>query len=1078
METSQGEEDKEMDSHVEEGCSNETLAFMELAIEQAKDALNSLEVPVGCVIVVDGKVIASGRNRTTETRNATRHAEMEAIDVLLEQWQKNGLSTSEVAETFSKCTLYVTCEPCIMCAAALSILGIKEVYYGCANDKFGGCGSILSLHSSSSQPLNSGEIAQRKDFKCTGGVMAQEAVSLLRSFYEQGNPNAPKPHRPLIEICVTFDLVTMGSSMYTEFGFFEWKFGCRVLYLVDVASIDFTPFYAFNHGKQNLFCEGMILKFGICAQNIVNNPTNAVKKLLQKKRNNYSCLFSFPRSPHPPTISKMSESSAPNFVYSRRKLEGNSTDFLQAITKRSGEDCPHVINSDGSSVAVKEHHLVCEDEHENEAVRVPLIPPIVCNGADSPCPLCFGRSTQLITISSVSKSSALNFAYGRRKLQGNSVPFLSAKDLAMAKSSGEDCLSLINSDGSSAACKCLISQQEHGAAFKPCLPVYSREDSPCPLSLQKSHQLPTVNTMSESSQCNFVYRRSRLQGNSVTFLSAQVPAMEKRSREDCLSEIISDRLSAVHKKQSVITSHEYGAAVILPPPVFNREDSPCPLSLKRSPPLPTASTMSKISAGNFVYSRRKLRGNSVTFLSAQVSGITKRSGEDCLSVISSDGPLLAVKEARAVSLDQHESEAGGALPRPPLVCCGEPHVSKSDSASGCSLVEDLGSDEASKNSRPKIIEVDSFSSSRSNMELVSVSPKTEGDDNGECSSSSVMAAEVAGKDQSEADRCTSILKRPRAFEGVLPGRTRASAKRIGDGSGSSSYWSCKKCFHTEAPVKLLICDNCEDSFHLSCCNPRVKRIPVDEWLCHSCLKKKRTIPKEKISRKPLNIIGDLGRRRNASFAGESNPITLMLRDTEPYTGSVRVGKGFQVEVPEWPGPIIKYVVLLILLNFESVKQISYEERVGTFILKGNKPDAEGLGLTSMFNVMEELEVVIDSLWNRNCSDVDTVGEPVVLDPSNFVSLQELKSNKPSKLGSFGNWLQCREVIDGATDGGNVTICGKWRRTVAEVGLAPLRVPETHDSDFWLHSLKSKLMTENASAVSFGIPFMRTVLHLR
>lgn len=55
---------------------------------------------------------------------ATRHAEMEAIDVLLEQWQKTGLSVSEVAEKFSKCTLYVTCEPCIMCAAALSILGI------------------------------------------------------------------------------------------------------------------------------------------------------------------------------------------------------------------------------------------------------------------------------------------------------------------------------------------------------------------------------------------------------------------------------------------------------------------------------------------------------------------------------------------------------------------------------------------------------------------------------------------------------------------------------------------------------------------------------------------------------------------------------------------------------------------------------------------------------------------------------------------------------------------------------------------------------------------------------------------
>ncbi|KAJ4833186.1 tRNA(adenine34) deaminase [Turnera subulata] len=143
-----------MDFPKEEGDSSKTIAYMELAIEQAKDALNCLEVPVGCVIVEDGKVVASGRNRTTETRNATRHAEMEAIDVLLEQWQSNGLSISEVAKKFSNCTLYVTCEPCIMCAAALSIIGIKEVYYGCPNDKFGGCGSILSLHSSSFQPLS------------------------------------------------------------------------------------------------------------------------------------------------------------------------------------------------------------------------------------------------------------------------------------------------------------------------------------------------------------------------------------------------------------------------------------------------------------------------------------------------------------------------------------------------------------------------------------------------------------------------------------------------------------------------------------------------------------------------------------------------------------------------------------------------------------------------------------------------------------------------------------------------------------------------------------------------------------
>ncbi|KAJ0985300.1 hypothetical protein J5N97_003656 [Dioscorea zingiberensis] len=172
-------------------------AFMELALDQARIALENLEVPVGCVIVEDGNVIASGRNRTTETRNATKHAEMDAIDSLLEKWQKIGLDHLQVAQNFSKCDIHVTCEPCIMCASALSILGIRKVYYGCGNDKFGGCGSILSLHENNSENLSRSEVSNRKGFQCTGGIMSEKAVALLRSFYEQGNPNAPKPHRPV-----------------------------------------------------------------------------------------------------------------------------------------------------------------------------------------------------------------------------------------------------------------------------------------------------------------------------------------------------------------------------------------------------------------------------------------------------------------------------------------------------------------------------------------------------------------------------------------------------------------------------------------------------------------------------------------------------------------------------------------------------------------------------------------------------------------------------------------------------------------------------------------------------------------
>ncbi|XP_039169586.1 tRNA-specific adenosine deaminase TAD2-like [Eucalyptus grandis] len=86
-------------------------------------ALDSHEVPVGCLIVEEGHLTATGRNSTNEAHNATRCAKMEALDVLLEQWQRIGFLSAEVAEKYSACSLYVICELYIMCAAALLIIG-------------------------------------------------------------------------------------------------------------------------------------------------------------------------------------------------------------------------------------------------------------------------------------------------------------------------------------------------------------------------------------------------------------------------------------------------------------------------------------------------------------------------------------------------------------------------------------------------------------------------------------------------------------------------------------------------------------------------------------------------------------------------------------------------------------------------------------------------------------------------------------------------------------------------------------------------------------------------------------------
>ncbi|KAG6735792.1 hypothetical protein POTOM_061540 [Populus tomentosa] len=661
-------------------------------------------------------------------------------------------------------------------------------------------------------------------------------------------------------------------------------------------SIECTPFHVSDQGNRIYFgLDACIAKrSGEDCPYVINSdgPSVAVKE---------HCVVS--EDEHEPyqvlnlaSVSSVSKSAATNFVYGKTKLRQNSVSFLSAMAKTCGEDCLSVISSDGPSAARKEQRLI--SIHVCGAAVVPHPP--VCNIADSPCPLSSQRSPQLPTVSTMSESSACNFVYSRKKLRGNSASFLSEQVPAMAKrSGGEDCLSLISSDGPSAARKeqCLICQHEHGAALMPPPTVYNKDDSPCQFCLQRS-QLPTASVMSEISACNFIHSRRRMRGKSVTFLSAEVPGIMKRRREDCLSVISSDGPSLAVEEAHVVSQdhrdqHERGTGgALMPPPIaYNSEDSQCRLSLQGTPQLPTSSTMSEISAHNFVYSRRKLRGNSATFLSAQVPGITKRSREDCLSIISSDGPSLVVEEARVVSQDhqdQFERGTGGALPRPPLVCYGEPHVSKSESSSGCSLVEDLVSDEATKKSRPKIIEVDSIndscSSSKSNMELVSDSTKTEGDDNGECSSSSIVAAEVTGEDQSENDQY---------------------------------------------------------SFHVSCCNPRVKRIPVDEWLVSFLLEEETDNSQGDNFQKILNIIGDMGR------------------------GGVRVGKGFQVDIPDWSVPII--------------------------------------------------------------NDVDIIGKPLVLEPSYFVSLLELKSNKSSKLGSIGNWLQCKQVIDDAAEGGNVTICGKWRR---------------------------------------------------
>ncbi|KAK3331166.1 hypothetical protein B0H66DRAFT_91832 [Apodospora peruviana] len=277
--------------------------FMRDALDMARLALKTNETPVGCVLVHRGRVVAKGMNATNVSRNGTRHAELMALSALLSyspasdlEVKKKGSTArgkaasmplvdrtntaKQVAEASSwgdvdpsdghlypygqklhpsprvdrsvinECTLYVTVEPCIMCASLLRQLGIKKVYFGAVNDKFGGTGGVFRIHKNSPatmvsappspapqngkgfarpvldrRPASSTMITDgnnssgdeknetvvetpvdpatlpgdggnvERGYEAEGGWGRDEAVTLLRQFYVQENGRAPVPRK-------------------------------------------------------------------------------------------------------------------------------------------------------------------------------------------------------------------------------------------------------------------------------------------------------------------------------------------------------------------------------------------------------------------------------------------------------------------------------------------------------------------------------------------------------------------------------------------------------------------------------------------------------------------------------------------------------------------------------------------------------------------------------------------------------------------------------------------------------------------------------------------------------------------
>ncbi len=138
--------------------------FMERALKLAHDAAAEGEVPVGCVIVRNGIIVAEGRNRREETQNALHHAEILAIDNACFAMRNRRLNG---------CTMYVTLEPCPMCAGAILNAGIDEVVFGATDTNMGACGGVINIF----------EEAFGFKPRLYGGFMAEECAQVLKDFF-------------------------------------------------------------------------------------------------------------------------------------------------------------------------------------------------------------------------------------------------------------------------------------------------------------------------------------------------------------------------------------------------------------------------------------------------------------------------------------------------------------------------------------------------------------------------------------------------------------------------------------------------------------------------------------------------------------------------------------------------------------------------------------------------------------------------------------------------------------------------------------------------------------------------------
>jgi tRNA(adenine34) deaminase len=140
--------------------------WMQSAFKEAEKAYEKKEIPVGAVVVFENRIIGKGHNQVETLRDPTAHAEMIALTSAAEYLS---------SKILLGCTMYVTLEPCPMCAGAIVLSKLEALYFGAYDNKSGACGSVLNI--TNNRSLN-------HQLSVTGGIMDKQCGELIRSFFD------------------------------------------------------------------------------------------------------------------------------------------------------------------------------------------------------------------------------------------------------------------------------------------------------------------------------------------------------------------------------------------------------------------------------------------------------------------------------------------------------------------------------------------------------------------------------------------------------------------------------------------------------------------------------------------------------------------------------------------------------------------------------------------------------------------------------------------------------------------------------------------------------------------------------